>query len=125
MVCLEFSHSFLTPFRLFLQMFLFLHFLRAQKLLEGFCRDSSNSSICALLISWPLKIHYFLSWNMCLYFLLIIEDGICNVISFRLVNCASFSPWPPSIIIIIMTFVHIHTLTFLLPKNYSRKKAKS
>jgi hypothetical protein len=24
-----------------------------------------------------------------------------------------------------MTFVHIHTLTFLLPKNYSRKKAKS
>ncbi len=34
---------------------LFLHFLRGQKLLEGFCRDSSDSSICALPISWPLN----------------------------------------------------------------------
>ncbi len=49
------SHtSSLTPFRPFLQMFLLLHFLLAQKLLEGFCRDSSDSSIRALPISsWP------------------------------------------------------------------------
>ncbi len=53
---LEFSHSSLTPFRLFLQMFLLLHFLLAQKLLQGFCRDSSDSSIRALPISsWPLN----------------------------------------------------------------------
>jgi hypothetical protein len=54
-ISLEFSHSSVTPFPLFLQMFLFLHFLRAQKLLEGFCRDSSESSKCALPISWPLN----------------------------------------------------------------------
>jgi hypothetical protein len=48
------SHSSLTPFRLFLQMFL-LHFLLAQKLLEGFCRDSSDSSIRPLPISRPLN----------------------------------------------------------------------
>jgi hypothetical protein len=47
------SHTSLTPFGLFLQMFLLLHFLLAQKLLEGFCRDSS---IRALPISsWPLN----------------------------------------------------------------------
>jgi hypothetical protein len=48
------SHtSSLTPFRPFMQMFL-LHFLLAQKLLEGFCRDSSESSIRGLPISsWP------------------------------------------------------------------------
>jgi hypothetical protein len=33
-------------------MFLLLHFLLAQKLLEGFCRDYSDSSIRALPISW-------------------------------------------------------------------------
>jgi hypothetical protein len=38
-----------------LQMFLFLHFLRAHKLQEGFCHDSSDSSRCALPISWPLN----------------------------------------------------------------------
>jgi len=52
---LEFSHFSLTPFRLFLQMFLHLHFLLTQKLLEGVCRDSSDSSIRALPISWPLN----------------------------------------------------------------------
>jgi len=52
---LEFSHSSLTPFRLFLQMFLLLHFLLAQKLLEGFCSDSSDCSIRGLPISWPLN----------------------------------------------------------------------
>ncbi len=41
------SHTSLTPFGLFLQMFLLLHFLLAQKLLEGFCRDSSDSSVRA------------------------------------------------------------------------------
>jgi hypothetical protein len=56
-------------------MFLLLHFLLRQKLLEGFCRDSSDCSIRALPISWPM--------------------------------------------LIIMTFVHIHTPTFLLLKNYS------
>jgi len=51
------SHtSSLTPFRPLLQMFLLLYFLLAQKLLEGFCRDSSVSSIRALPISsWPLN----------------------------------------------------------------------
>jgi hypothetical protein len=50
------SHSlFLLLLRLFSQMFLLLHFLLAQKLLEGFCRDSSDSSIRALPISWPLN----------------------------------------------------------------------
>ncbi len=70
------SHSlFLLLFRLFSQMFLLLHFLLHQKLLEGICQDSSDCSIRALLISWPMLIS--------------------------------------------MTLVHIHTLTFLLLKNYS------
>jgi hypothetical protein len=56
-------------------MFLLLHFLLHQKLLEGICQDSSDCSIRALLISWPMLIS--------------------------------------------MTLVHIHTLTFLLLKNYS------
>ncbi len=36
-------------------MFLLLHFLLAQKLLEGLWRDSPDSSIRALTISWALK----------------------------------------------------------------------
>jgi hypothetical protein len=39
-------------------------------------------------------------------------------------NTLYFFPLASSIIII-MTFVHIHTPTSLLPKNYSKKKTKS
>jgi hypothetical protein len=67
-------------------------------------------------------IHYFLLWNTCLYFLLIIEDGIYNV-TLRLSNALYFFRLASSIIII-MTFVHVHTATSLLPKNCSQKKAK-
>jgi hypothetical protein len=50
------SHTLLSLlFHFSCRCFFFLHFLRAQKLLEGFCRDSSESSKCALPISWPLN----------------------------------------------------------------------
>jgi hypothetical protein len=55
-ISLKFSHSALTPFRLFLQMFPLLHFLLAQKLLEGFSCDSSDCRISALPISSLVKI---------------------------------------------------------------------
>jgi hypothetical protein len=87
------SHtSSLTPFRPFLHMFLLLHFLLAQKLLEGFCRDSSDSSICSLPISsWPPNNPLLSFLEHMSLFLLIIEDGTCNV-SFRLVNRALLFP---------------------------------
>jgi len=77
------SHSlFLLLFRPSLQMFLLLHFLLAQKLLEGFCRDSSDSSIRALPISsWPLNNSLLSFLEHLSLFLLIIEDGACNVSS--------------------------------------------
>jgi hypothetical protein len=43
----------------------------------------------------------------------------------RLVKRAFYVFPLASSIIIIMTFVHIHTPTFLLPINYRRNKAKS
>ncbi len=89
-ISLEFSHSSLTPFRLFLQMFL-LHFLLAQKLLEGFCRDSSDCSIRALPISWPLNNSLLSFVEHVSLILLIIEDGTCNV-RFRLVKRALLFP---------------------------------
>jgi hypothetical protein len=111
------SHSlFLLLSRLFSQMFL-LHFLLAQKLLEGFCRDSSDSSIRALPISWPLN-------NSLLSFLEHVSLFSTHV-SLRLVKRAFYVFPLASSIIIIMTFVHIHTPTFLLPINCRRKKAKS
>ncbi len=112
------SHSlFLLLLRLFSQMFLLLHFLLAQKLLEGFCRDSSDSSIRALPISWPLN-------NSLLSFLEHMSLFSTHV-SLRLVKRAFYVFPLASSIIIIMTFVHIHTPTFLLPINYRRNKAKS
>jgi hypothetical protein len=54
-ISLKFSQSSLTPFRLFFHMFLLPHFLLAQKLLEGFWRDSSDCSIRVLPISWSLN----------------------------------------------------------------------
>jgi hypothetical protein len=61
--------------------------------------------------------------HMSLYFLLIIEDGICNV-TLRLVQHALLFPSGLLHYYHIMTFVDIDTPNFLLPKNYSRKKAK-
>ncbi len=56
------SHALLLLlFRLFSQMFLLLHFLLPEKLLEGFCRHCSDCSIRGLPISWPLK-NSFLSF---------------------------------------------------------------
>ncbi len=80
----------LVLFRLFSQMF-FPSFFLPQKLREGFCRDSSDCSIRALPISWPLNNSLLSFWNACLYFLLIIEDGICNV-TLRLVKHALLFP---------------------------------
>jgi len=121
-ISLKFSQSSLTPFRLFFQMFLLPHFLLAQKLLEGLCRDSSDSSIRALPMSWPLN-KSLLSF--------VEEMSLFSAHNWgwsmqrHLETCQTrftFSPLASSIIIIIMTFVHIHTLNFLLPKNCSRKK---
>jgi hypothetical protein len=119
---LEFSHSSLTPFRLFLQMFLLLHFLLAHKLLEGFCRDSSDSSMRALPISWTLNNSLLsLVEHMCLFST---QNWGWNMqCQLDLWNSLYF--FPLASIIIIMNVVHIHTQTFLLRKNYSRKKTKS
>jgi hypothetical protein len=42
-------------------------------------RDSSDCSIHALPISWPLNNSLLSFWNTSLFSTLIIEDGICNV----------------------------------------------
>jgi hypothetical protein len=68
-------------------------------------------------------IQYFLFWNTCLYFLPLNWGWyICNV-TLRLVTHALLFPSGLSIIII-MTFVHIHTPTSLSPKNCSKNKNK-
>ncbi len=114
-ISLEFPVSSLIPFSTFSQMFLLLHFLLLQKLLEGFWRDSSDSSIRTLPISWPLNnsLLSFLEhvsvfstqnwgWNMQRH----LETCLTRFI-FSLTSS----------ILIIMTFVHIHTPTSLLPKK--------
>jgi hypothetical protein len=66
-------------------MFLLLHFLLPHKLLEGFCVTLQTVAYALYRFLGHWTTHYFLFWNVCNYFLLLIEDGICNV-NLRLVK---------------------------------------
>jgi len=111
----------LLLFRLFSQMFILLHFLLPQKLLEGFSPDFSDCSIRALPISWPLN-------NSLLSFLehtsLFSTHNWGWNMQRHLETCRTrftFSLWPPPFLSSWLLFTSTHR-PLLYKKNYSQKK---
>jgi hypothetical protein len=96
-------------------MFLLLHFLLPRKLLEGFAvtLDTVAYALYRFLGHWT--IHYFLFWNTCLYFLLIIEDGKCHLETCR--TRFTFSLWPPPFLSSSLLFTSTHR-PLLYQKNW-------
>jgi hypothetical protein len=116
------SHSVIfLPFRLFSQMFV-LHFLLPQKLREGFCRDSWDSSIRALPISWPLNNSFtFLLEHM---FLFSTHYWGWNM-QCHLETCQTrftFSLWPPPLLSSWLLFTSTHR-PFFYQKTIAEKQS--
>jgi hypothetical protein len=94
MISLEFPLSFLTPFSTFLTNVSSSSSFSpppetSRRVLPVTLQTVAYALYRFLLGHWT--IHYFLLWDTCLYFLLLIEVGICNV-SLRLVKRALLFP---------------------------------
>ncbi len=123
-ISLKFSQSSLTLFRVFFQMFLLPHFLLAQKLLEGFWRDFSDSSRRVLPISWSLN----KSLLSCLQHMSLFSTHNWRwKMQCELETCQTrftFSLWPPPLLSSWLLFSSTPHRTFFYQKTIAEKKGK-